>query len=140
MDRRSNLEQIADQGMIFFSCMYLTDFSYFSVKRNSENCRIQLEQVKTDLFERGYRWFHLFLIDFQLFYFLSRIIPDWQNIYHLVVCIKQLYWIYQNIRYFNFDLDLYFIYLKLDLIFHVDWIIKTNNWSLPTLHQTNSQV
>jgi hypothetical protein len=36
----------------------------------------QSEQVKNRQFERGSRWFHLFFIDFQLFYFLSKVIPD----------------------------------------------------------------
>jgi hypothetical protein len=31
---------------------------------------------KIDLFEKRCRWFQLFSIDFQLFYFLTRIIPD----------------------------------------------------------------
>jgi hypothetical protein len=30
---------------------------------------------KIDYFERGFRWFQPFFIDFQLFYFLTRIIP-----------------------------------------------------------------
>ena len=36
----------------------------------------QPEQVKNGAFERGCRWFQLFYIDFQLFYFLTRIITD----------------------------------------------------------------
>jgi hypothetical protein len=39
-----------------------------------KSCWTQSEQVKNRLFERGCRWFQLFLIDFQLFYFLTRII------------------------------------------------------------------
>ena len=32
-----------------------------------------------DHFERGCRWFQLFFIDFQLFYFLTRIIPAFKT-------------------------------------------------------------
>jgi len=53
------------QGCFFFN--YLTDFSYFPLEKNSECFRIQAEQVKNDLFERGRIWFQLFYIDFQLF-------------------------------------------------------------------------
>jgi len=33
-----------------------------------------------DLLERGCRWFHQFFVDFQSFYFLSRIIPAYNMI------------------------------------------------------------
>jgi hypothetical protein len=39
--------------MIFFS--YLTDFSYFSVKKEIPKIAGQSEQVKNDPFERGCR-------------------------------------------------------------------------------------
>ena len=50
-------------------------FQLFSSEKNSESCRTLSEQVKNRPFERGCRWFQLFFIDFQLFYFLTRIIP-----------------------------------------------------------------
>jgi len=46
-----------------------------TVAINSECCRTWSEQVKNGDFENGCRWFQIFFIDFQLFYFLARIIP-----------------------------------------------------------------
>ena len=60
----------------FFSLSYLTDFTYFCVNKKSKSCWIWSEQVNNDLFERQCRWFQLFFNDFQLFYFITRIIPD----------------------------------------------------------------
>ena len=60
-------------GMIFFT--YLTDFNYFPLKKIFESCRTWSEQVKNGPFGRGCRLFQLFFIDFQIFYFLTRIIP-----------------------------------------------------------------
>ena len=40
----------------------------------SESCWTQSEQVKNNHFERGCRWFQQFPIDFQLYYFLTRVI------------------------------------------------------------------
>ena len=56
----------------FFS--YLTDFSYFSV--NKKFPKIAGHSQNMLKIERSYRWFQLFFIDLQLFYFLFRIIPD----------------------------------------------------------------
>ena len=54
-------------GMIFFSQL---DFNYFRLeKKKSESCRTWAEQVKNGDFTMGCRWF-------QLFHFLTRIIPD----------------------------------------------------------------
>jgi hypothetical protein len=39
-----------------------------------ENCRTQSEHVKNNLFENECRWNQLFSIEFQLFYFITRII------------------------------------------------------------------
>ena len=58
---------------------YLTDFSHFILERN---CRKLLDTVRTGQngpFERGCRWFQIFFMGFQLFYFLTRIIPDSVN-------------------------------------------------------------
>jgi len=52
--------------MISFS--YITDFSYFLVKKSSQSCRTCPEKVKNRPFERECR-------GFQLFYFLTRFIP-----------------------------------------------------------------
>jgi hypothetical protein len=52
--------------MIFFS--YLTVSAIFFWKLFSKSCWTWSEQVKNDHFQRGCRWF-------QLFYFLTRIIP-----------------------------------------------------------------
>jgi len=75
-------------GMIFFS--YLTDFSYFCLNKKSKSCRTWSEQVKNDLFERGCRWFQLFFNDFQLFYFLTRIIPanKYTSLFNLLTIFK----------------------------------------------------
>jgi hypothetical protein len=62
------------RGVIFFS--YLTDFRFFLWREIAEICWTQSEQVKNGPFGRGCLWFQLFFIDFQLFYFLARIIPD----------------------------------------------------------------
>jgi hypothetical protein len=59
--------------MILFS--YLTDFSYFPLERNCQKLLDTVQVKKNGPFERGCRWFKLFFIDFQLFYFLIRIIP-----------------------------------------------------------------
>jgi hypothetical protein len=45
-----------------------------TLKAKSESFRTCSEQVKNGPFERGCRWFQLFFIDFQFFYFLTRII------------------------------------------------------------------
>ena len=63
---------------VIFSPSYSTDFSFILVERN---CRKLLDTAsqnrsKSRSFERGCRWFQLFYIDFQLFYFLTRIITD----------------------------------------------------------------
>ena len=53
MDRRSNLEQIADQGMIFFSCMYLTDFrtkTFIRDNRNFDSSEFDSTGVKLYIF------------------------------------------------------------------------------------------
>ena len=75
----------------FFS--YLTDFSYFPLERN---CRkllntvrtgqkwTQSEQITNGPFERWCRWLQLFFIDFQLFYFLTRIVPKYYQIVLLI--------------------------------------------------------
>jgi len=42
----------------------------------AESCWTQSEQVKNGPSERGCRWFQLFFIDFQLFNFLTKIIPE----------------------------------------------------------------
>ena len=55
----SNLGLLLITGMIFF-INYLTDFSCFD--QDSQN-RLKIN----DHFERGCRWFQLFLIDCQLF-------------------------------------------------------------------------
>ena len=44
------------------------------MKKKSKSCRIWSEHLKNDLFERRCRWLQLFFNDFQLFYFLTRII------------------------------------------------------------------
>jgi hypothetical protein len=46
-----------------------------------ETCWTQSEQVKNGPFERVCRWFHLFFIDFELFYFLLRITPEKSNLF-----------------------------------------------------------
>ena len=61
-------------GMIFLKLFNW--FQLFCVNEKYKSCRIWSEQVKNDPFERGCRWFQLFFNDFQLFYFLTRIIPD----------------------------------------------------------------
>ena len=58
--------------LIFVS--YLTDFIYFAQREIVESFWTQSEQVKNRPFERGCRWFQLFFIDFQLNYFITRII------------------------------------------------------------------
>ena len=58
--------------MIIFS--YLTDFSDFPLKYKLEYCSTWLQVTNGD-FESGCRWFNLFFIDFQVFYFIARIIP-----------------------------------------------------------------
>ena len=65
-------------GVIFFS--YLTDF-FFLLNCFSESCRTRSEQVKNEPVES--RWFQLFFIDFQLFYFLGRVIPVIHFVYLL---------------------------------------------------------
>ena len=65
-------------GLCFIShsCFsYLNDFNYFARIIISESCRTRSEQGENGPFEMGCRCFHLFSIDFQLFYFLTRIIP-----------------------------------------------------------------
>jgi hypothetical protein len=58
----------------------------------SENYRTQSEQVKNGAFQRGCRWFQLFFIYFQLFYFFVRIIPvNIKIMYDLPVNIKIMY-------------------------------------------------
>jgi hypothetical protein len=47
----------------------------------SENCRKWSEQVNNGPFEKECWWFHLFFIDFQLFYFIIRILPGVSNWY-----------------------------------------------------------
>ena len=54
---------------------YLNDFSYFPLKQKFWKLQ---DTVGKDLkwpFWKGRRWFQLFFIDFQLFYFLTGIIP-----------------------------------------------------------------
>jgi hypothetical protein len=69
-----NADIILFAGMIFFS--YLTDFSIFLYKKNIRKLPDTVRTGKKKyLFERGCRWFILFFIDFQLFHFLTRIIP-----------------------------------------------------------------
>jgi hypothetical protein len=75
-----------NSGMIFVS--YLTDFSYFPLSEIAESCRTQSEQVKN--VKRGCRWFQLFFIDFQLFYFLARIISVNFNIQKHFIFISVL--------------------------------------------------
>ena len=61
--------------MIFVS--YLTAFSYFALREIAENSWTQSEHVKNGLpvLKRGCRWFQLFFIHCQLFYYLTRINP-----------------------------------------------------------------
>ena len=78
--------EVKTSGMIFFS--YLTDFSYFPLEKNCWKLPdtvktgqwTQSEQVnghsQNRSFKRGCRWLQLFFIDFQLFYFLTIIIPE----------------------------------------------------------------
>jgi hypothetical protein len=47
------------RGIRFFS--HLTDFSFFFYEKKSESCRTLSEQAKMILFERGCRWFYVFL-------------------------------------------------------------------------------
>jgi hypothetical protein len=63
----------------------LKDFSYFSQKKKSESYRTQSEQV------RNGRWFFAFFHDFQLFYFLTRIILDAYNFIGQTMFL-QFYW------------------------------------------------
>ena len=48
-------------------------------------------RVTNDHFERGCRWFQLFSIDFQLFYFLTRIILDKITTFSSIVFILYLF-------------------------------------------------
>ena len=65
----------------FFFCVFSRDIlcvlfiSNFIPKKKSKACRTLSQQVKNGIF--GCRWFLLFIIDFQLFYFLTRIMPDY---------------------------------------------------------------
>ena len=63
----------------------LKDFSYFSQKKKSKSYRTQSEQV------RNGRWFFAFFHDFQLFYFLTRIILDAYNFIGQTMFL-QFYW------------------------------------------------
>jgi hypothetical protein len=62
-------------------------FQLFSSEKNSECFRIQLEQIKKirQFWKgcvEGFSYFLFFFIDFQLFYFLTRIIPN----YSIIIC------------------------------------------------------
>ena len=75
-----NFKKIISLYKYFFSSVFFNWFQlfccgFFSLKSS----RTHSEQVKNDLLEKGCRWFQLFFIDFQLFYFLSRIIPAYNN-------------------------------------------------------------
>ena len=62
-------------GMILFFC--LTDFSYFHLNIFSQMLQDTVWTGQYGPFESGYWWFQLFFfINFQIFYFLTRIIPD----------------------------------------------------------------
>jgi hypothetical protein len=51
-------------------------FNWFQLF-SSENCFLKCAgQDKPEQVKNGYRCFHLFSIDFQLFYFLTKIIPE----------------------------------------------------------------
>ena len=61
--------------MLFSS--YLAAFSYLSLTKLLRKLSTRLEQLKQGPFERGViKIAYAILIDFQLFYFLIRIIPE----------------------------------------------------------------
>ena len=61
-----------------FSPQSFNYFQLFPSKQNSESCRTESEQVRNgpDENKGGCRWFQLFFIDLQLFYYLFKIIHD----------------------------------------------------------------
>ena len=71
--------KVSVTGMCFFPSHLLNCFQLFPSKQNSESCRTESEQVRNGPDEKkggGCSWFQLFFIDFQLFYYLFRIIHD----------------------------------------------------------------
>ena len=73
------IKYIRCPGMIFIQL-----FNWFHKFSSGEKLQKVVghsqNRSKMNYFERGWRWFQLFFIDFQLFYFLTRIILDSQNI------------------------------------------------------------
>ena len=67
---------------------YLTDFSY-SVKLSNVTVHSQSRSI-IDHLKVGYRWFRLFFIHFQLFYFPTRIIPVICILDYLLLCLDAL--------------------------------------------------
>jgi hypothetical protein len=64
-----------------FCQLFLLISAIFLWREIGETCCTQSEQVKNGPFERGCKWFHLVFIDFELFYFLSRITPEKSNLF-----------------------------------------------------------
>ena len=64
---------IGDRGDFFFQLV--NRFQLFLCEKNPTVAGYGQNKKKNDLFARGCRWFQLFFIDFQLVYFLTRIIP-----------------------------------------------------------------
>ena len=69
------IKYIRCPGMIFIQL-----FNWFHKFSSGEKLQKVVghsqNRSKMNYFERGWRWFQLFFIDFQLFYFLTRITPD----------------------------------------------------------------
>jgi hypothetical protein len=70
----------------------------FLWKKNSECFKIKSEQVRNDHFEKGVNGFSYFLIDFQLLYFLTRIIPVLWKIKLWIFAKSVVHWIYEFMK------------------------------------------
>jgi len=73
------------QDDFFFS--YLTDISYFHLKKKDyESCRTQSEQFKNGHLKGVVDIFSYLSLVFQLFYFLTKIIPNhgWRMLFTIV--------------------------------------------------------
>ena len=85
---------------------------------------------KIDHLKRGCRWFQIFYIDFQLFYFITRIIPDIYTIHNNSQ--QDLYTIHNNSQqdlytiHNNSQQDIYTIHNNIVNRIYIQYIITVN--------------